>query len=76
MQRSFVVNFVAVVHAYLVQQGYYYCAEGYRLKAEDEVEALKHYRQCYEVMCNAGSTVQRRTECFLHIMALGIRHSM
>ena len=55
-------------------QGYYYCAEGYR-RANNVGEAQKHYRQCYQQMGNDSSFRERRTECFLYLIALGILHS-
>lgn len=44
---------------------------------EDVEVAFKHYNMCYELMGNDGSrSVERRRECFLHLVALGIQCGM
>lgn len=61
---------------FLLHQGHYYYAEGSRMKEDVEV-AFKHYNMCYELMGSDGSrNVERRRECFLHLVALGIQCGM
>ena len=58
-------------------QGYYYIAEGFRMMNKRHMDALENYRKCYQLSESDGSrNVERRRECFLHILALGILHGM
>ena len=44
---------------------------------ERQMDALENYRRCYQLLGSDRSrNVERRRECFLHLLALGILHGM